>query len=92
MSTARDKMTALIKALPDRKLVEVLLATDVALETTTRGADGWLDHYTVWLALVTEVESRYDVEAEMNAWAAEQGEDVRYVKALLAALPVEVLA
>jgi hypothetical protein len=92
MSTARDKMTALIKAMPDRQLVEVLLATDVELETTTRGADDWLAHYTVWLALVTEVESRYDVQAQMDAWAAEAVEDVRYVEALVAALPVEVLA
>ena len=92
MSTARDKMTALIKAMPDRQLADVLRTTDMMLADATRGTDYWKAQHTVWLALVTEVESRYDVEAEMNAWAAEQGEDVRYVKALLAALPVEVLA
>lgn len=92
MSNAKDKMRQMIAGQVDRTLIETLLVTEQTMDGMVRGSDEWRTHYIVRLAVIEELESRYDVEASMEAWAADAGDDVTYVEALVAALPVEVPA
>jgi NO-binding membrane sensor protein with MHYT domain len=92
MSNAKDKMRQMIAGQDDRTLVETLLMTELTMNGMVRGSDEWRAHYVVRLAVIEEVESRYDVEASMEAWAADAGDEVTYVEALVAALPLEVSA
>jgi hypothetical protein len=89
-TTARDKMRRLIAGQPDRTLVETMLTVDHTMNGLQRGSDEWRAQYVVRLAVIEELESRYDVDAAMERWADEATGDTTYVEALLVALPVEV--
>ena len=93
INKAKAKMRRMIAGQDDVQLVTVLLATDATMNAMpVRGGDEWRAHYIVRLAVIEEVESRYDVDDAMEAWAADDDNDATYVEALLAALPVEVMA
>jgi len=89
---ARQKMTALVKGQSDKTLVEVMLTTAETMNRLERGSDEWKAQHIVSMAVVDELESRYDVNDAMDAWAADLDSPLSYEEALLVALPVEAVA
>lgn len=89
---ARRKMTALIKAHTDRTLIVTMLTTAETMKGLERGCDEWKAQHIVSMAVIDELETRYDVEDAMNAWADDLDSGLSYEEALLAALPKAVTA
>lgn len=81
----RNAAAALLNEQSTSELVAALLVIDAATKTPdTRRARLWL---------IETIEARYpEVNAAMDAWAADADTELTYVEALVAALPLSAVA
>jgi len=82
---AQRKMDVMVKGASDALLTDIAETVEATMTGVVRGCDEWKAHYKVRLAVIEELERRYDVSDAMEAWAAGDSE-LSYVQALLVAV------
>jgi hypothetical protein len=80
----RNAAAAVLAGQTTSELVAALLIVDAATKTPeTRQARRWI---------IEAIEARHpEVDAKMDAWAADDDTDLTYVEALIAALPLSAV-
>ncbi len=82
---AQRKMDVMVRGASDALLTDIAETVEATMAGMVRGSDEWRANYKVRLAVIEELERRYDVSDAMEAWAAGDSE-LTYVQALVAAM------
>jgi len=90
-NTTETTATNLVAARTTAELAAMILAIESQRNANERGSDEWKSAQRVFLWIADELESRYDVDAAMEAWAADLDTDMTYGEALIAALPKDAI-